>query len=135
MYAHTTSLRVRYADTDQMGYVYYGRYTEYLEVARTEAMRDLDVPYGELEKDGIALPVLDLHIKYIRPAHYDDSLVLKTTIQELPGGRITFHTDIEREEGELLTKGKVTLCFVDSGTGRPTRPPENLINKLRPYFE
>lgn len=135
MYSHTTRIRVRYADTDQMGYVYYGRYTEYLEVARTEAMRDLDEPYGELEKMGVALPVLDLHIKYIRPAHYDDQLILNTTITELPGGRITFLTDIERDDGQLLTKGRVTLCFVDAKTGRPTRPPEDLINKLKPYFE
>ena len=125
---------MKYADTDQMGYVYYGRYTEYFEVARTEAMRAVGVPYSELERSGVALPVLELWIKYIRPCFYDEELILTTSIPELPQGRIIFETDISKKDGQLLTKGRVTLCFVDIKSGRPTKPPAALIKKLEPYF-
>lgn len=118
-----------------MGYVYYGRYTEYLEVARTEAMRDLGVPYDVMEKEGVALPVLELKVKYIKPAFYDDEIVMNTTVADLPGGRITFQTDMSRSDGTLLNKAEVTLCFVNAQTGRPTRPPQHLLDKMKPYFE
>ena len=136
MYSHDFNIRVKYADTDQMGYVYYGRYLEYLEVARTEAMRALGVSYNELETEyGTALPVMDVNIKYLHPARYDNLLTLKTTIKEMPGVRIVFDTEILREDGKLLNLASVRLCFVDIQTEKPMRPPEVLLDQLKPYFD
>lgn len=135
MYHHQTTVRVRYADTDQMGFVYYGRYLEYLEVARTEAMRALDVPYDEMERQGVALPVLEVNIKYFKPGFYDDVIVMDTKIEEMPSGRITFHTSMKKEGHIEINMASVTLCFVDRNSGRPCRPPSHLLKKLAPYFD
>ena len=136
MYEHTTTIRVKYADTDQMGYVYYGRYLEYLEVARTEVIRSLGLTYHELEtKYNVALPVMDVHIKYLMPGRYDDMLELKTVIREKPGVRIKFFTEIFRSDGKLLNIAEVRLCFIDIKSERPTRPPEAFMEKMAAYFE
>ncbi|MBP6403824.1 MAG: acyl-CoA thioesterase, partial [Bacteroidia bacterium] len=84
MYTSEIQVRVRYAETDQMGYVYYGNYAAYFEVARVEALRSLGFSYKKLEEDGLMLPVLDFSVKYFKPAYYDDVLTIKTTIRELP---------------------------------------------------
>ena len=136
MYEHVTSLRVKYADTDQMGYVYYGRYLEYLEVARTEVIRSLGLTYHELEtQHNVALPVMDVQIRYLAPGRYDDILELKTIIKEKPGVRIKFSTEIIRADGKLLNIAEVRLCFIDIKTEKPTRPPEAFMEKLAAYFE
>ena len=86
MFHSQVSIRVRYAETDRMGYVYYGNYTTYLEVARVEALRELGLSYKKMEDDGIMLPVLSLNIKFIKPAFYDDVITVKTCIKEMPLG-------------------------------------------------
>jgi acyl-CoA thioester hydrolase len=136
MYQSETKIRVRYADTDQMGFVYYGRYLEYLEVARTDAMRELGVRYADLEKkENIALPVTRVDIRYKRPAHYDNDLILRTTIPEMPTSRIAFETEILNLDERVINTARVELCFIDITTGRPTKPPKHLLDQLRPHFE
>lgn len=134
MFVHTTSLRVRYAETDQMGVVYYGNYAMYFEVARVETMKALGVSYRALEESGVMLPVLEYKTKYIRPARYDDELIITTKIPEMPGTRIKFEYEIKSPEGQLLNLGETTLVFVDMERNRPIQMPETLVEKFTPYF-
>lgn len=134
MFQHETTLRVRYGETDQMGYVYYGDYAEFLEVGRVEALRSLGFPYRRLEGEGVMLPVHDLAVKYHRPARYDDLVTVRTTINALPSVRIVFTYELRNESGDLLTEASTTLVFVDRSTMRPARAPQALVEALRPYF-
>ncbi|PTM02768.1 MAG: thioesterase [Bacteroidetes bacterium] len=134
MYFSETSLRVRYAETDQMSFVYYGNYPQYFEVARVEALRTLGLSYKKIEEEGVMLPVLKLEVKYIAPAKYDDLLLIKTCISEIPKTRITFEHEIYNEAGKLLTIGKVELVFVDIKSGKPCRAPHSLINTIEAEF-
>lgn len=127
---HKTSLRVRYGETDQMGYVYYGRYAEYFEVARVEAMRNLGISYRKLEEEGIMLPVSRLEVKYAKPIHYDEKIDLVTTVQLVGKTFIRFETMVKNEHDELSTTGVVTLCFIDKESRLPIEPPEYVKDKL-----
>jgi acyl-CoA thioester hydrolase len=135
MYISSTQARVRYAETDQMGIVYYGNYAQYFEIGRVESMRQLGYSYKEMEKEGIILPVVEMHIKYLRSAVYDDLLTIQTTLQEMPHDhRITFLQEVFNEQGKLLTSGHVVLYFLDNVTRRRTIMPKDLKDKLAPYF-
>lgn len=131
MFKHEIVLRVRYGETDQMGYVYYGNYAEYLEVGRVEALRSLGFPYRRLEEQGVMLPVRELTVRYHAPARYDDQLTLLTFITEIPTARIHFRYEVRSASGELLTEATTTLVFVDRKTMRPTRAPQGLVEALR----
>ncbi len=135
MIVHETKLRVLYADTDQMGYAYYGNYAKFYEFGRTEAIRSIGFPYAELEKRGVAMPVIDMSCKYFKPARYDDLITIKTIVKELPASRIYFDYEILNEKGELLNTGKTTLIFLHIERNRPVRIPDILLDKMRPYFE
>ena len=128
------SLRVRYAETDQMGYVYYGHYAQYFEVARVEMLRTLGFSYKKLEEEGVILPVLEYSIKYIRPAYYDNLLTIITEIRKLPNTRIHFQYETFNEKNELLNKAETTLVFVNKSTGRPTSVPDHLSEAFKKYF-
>jgi acyl-CoA thioester hydrolase len=135
MYTSETQIRVRYAETDQMDVVYYGNYAQYFEVGRVEAIRQLGLSYKKMEIDGVILPVVEFTIKYLRPAHYDDLLRIRTTIREMPvDHRILFHQEVYNEQGKLLTAGKVLLYFLKSDTKEKTKIPAYLEEKLAPYF-
>lgn len=134
MYTSETYIRVRYGETDQMGYVYYGNYAMYYEVGRVEALRKLGLTYKELEDMGVMMPVLENRSKFLSAALYDDNLKVVTTIREKPGVRIKFEYDIFNGEGVLIHQGETMLAFVDKKTGRPCRPPEVFMNVLKPYF-
>ena len=125
-----TKIRVRYADTDTMGVVYHSNYAIFFEVARTEMFRELGIPYSQMEKEGIALPVADLHISYKRSAHYDDLLTVRTTINEKPTVKVVFNYQIFNEQDELLCTGETTLVFLNKATGRPTRIPKGIADLL-----
>lgn len=127
-------LRVRYGETDQMGYAYYGVYAQYYEVGRVEAMRSLGFSYREMEERGILLPVVDYHIQYRKPAFYDDELRIVTTIREVPGVRITFHYESFNQKNELLNNGTVTLVFIDKARNKPTQPPEWFMDSFLKKF-
>ena len=134
MCVQETKLRIRYAETDRMGYVYYGRYAELFEVGRVEALRSVGFRYRDLEDAGVMLPVRDLRITYHKPARYDDELTIRTTITALPSVRIDFGYEVIDHGGTLLTDGSTTLIFVDGSTMRPRRAPEELVKALAPYF-
>ena len=134
MYSFETKLRVRYGETDQMGYVYYGVYAQYYEVGRVELLRSLGISYKELEEEGFALPVVNFEINYKKAAHYDDELIIRTTIKELPSARITFHYETFNTEMELLNSGKVVLVFVEKKSKKPCFTPEIIMNKLQKKF-
>ncbi|RED99829.1 acyl-CoA thioesterase [Marinoscillum furvescens] len=135
MYQHEIAIRVRYAETDQMGYVYYGNYAMYYEVARVEAFRALGFPYKELEAMGIGMPVLSLNINYKRPGKYDDLLTIKVTIPEAPRARIKFHYEVTNQDGSLINTGETELVFMRMDSGRATRIPTELAELLEPYFK
>lgn len=134
MFSSETKVRVRYGETDQMGYVYYGNYPLYYEVARTEMIRKLGWPYKKIEENGIMLPVLSLNVKYIRPAFYDDELTIKTSVKKIPGARIDFEYEVYNEKKELINKGETTLVFVDMKTMKPTSAPQEFIDDIQKYF-
>lgn len=134
MYVSETTVRVRYGETDQMGYVYYGFYAMYYEVGRVESLRQLGLSYKALEEMGIMLPVIENRSKYIAPAYYDDLLRIVTTIREKPGVRIKFEYDIFNPDNKLINKGETLLVFVDKKTNRPCRSPEAMEKVLAPYF-
>jgi acyl-CoA thioester hydrolase len=119
MYQSETSIRVRYGETDQMAYVYYGNYAMYYEVARVESLRQLGVTYKELEASGIMMPVLENHSKFLAPARYDELLRIVTTIREKPTVKIKFEYEIFNEQNKLINQGETLLVFIDSKTGRP----------------
>lgn len=134
MYQHEVKIRVRYAETDQMGYVYYGNYATYFEVARVEAFRALGFPYKKLEDLGIGMPVLSLNVNYRQPAKYDDLLTIKVTIPEKPRARIKFDYEVTNESGRLINTGTTELVFINMDTGRPVRMPEVLAGLLETHF-
>jgi acyl-CoA thioester hydrolase len=134
MYSSETTLRVRYAETDRMGYVYYGNYAQYYEVGRVEALRQLGMSYRALEDSGIMLPVLDYSIKFFKPAFYDDLLTIKTAIPEVPKVRLKFLYEIFNVKGEKLNAGETTLVFINIKTNKPCAPPTDFIEKIGEYF-
>ena len=130
MYSFETKIRVRYGETDQMSFVYYGVYAQYYEVGRVELLRSLGLSYKEIEAMGFALPVVNMNIKYKKPAFYDDELTIRTTIKELPSVKITFHYETLNEKGELLNVGEVILVFINKKTGKPCFAPDVIMNKI-----
>jgi len=134
MYQYELKLRVRYAETDQMGFVYYGNYATYYEVARVEALRSLGITYKSLEAQGILLPVLENWSKYILPARYDDLLTIRISLEKLPSTRLTFRYQVFNEEEKLINLGETTLVFVNRENEKPMMAPDFLMDILKPYF-
>jgi acyl-CoA thioester hydrolase len=134
MYTSQTEVRVRYGETDQMGYVYYGNYASYYEVARVESLRQLGFTYKELEEMDVMLPVLENKSKFLAAALYDDLLTIVTTIREKPGVRIKFDYEIFNRHGKLINQGETLLAFVNKRTGKPCRPPAIFQKLLEPFF-
>jgi acyl-CoA thioester hydrolase len=136
MYESTTQVRVRYAETDQMNVVYYGNYAQYFEVGRVECIRQLGYTYKDMEASGVMMPVIELNIKYLRPATYDELITIKTQIRELPKDhRIEFFQGVYNEQGKMLTSGKVQLYFLEMKTWKKTKMPDVMHERLAPYFE
>lgn len=135
MFTHETRIRVRYGETDQMGYVYYGNYAEYFEVARTEMLRSLGMTYKSMEEDGIMMPVLEMRCRYIKPGRYDEEIRIKTIVEKMPGVRIFFKYELYNEDDELIHEGETTLAFIDMKRNRPCMPPENFQTRLKPFFQ
>ena len=134
MYQCDTKQRIRYGETDQMGYVYYGRYAEFYEIGRTELIRMLGMTYRDLESRGILLPVVRMTAKYLRPAAYDELITIRTILRSLPTARITFFYEIFNESGTLINEAEVHLVFTDSVSRKPVRPPKDLLDALLPFF-
>ncbi len=134
MIKNETKIRVRYGETDQMGYVYYGNYAEFFEVGRVEWLRSLGVTYKSLEDTGIMLPVLNLNVNYLKPAKYDDLLTIVTTLRKKPMVKIEFDFEVFNEENELLTTGFTSLVFVDMKKNKPIKAPQALLEKIYALF-
>jgi acyl-CoA thioester hydrolase len=134
MFSHITKIRVRYADTDQMGYMYYGNYAEFYEVGRVEMLRSLGMTYRSMEEDGIMMPVTELKCKYIKPALYDDEITVKVIIETMPSLKIHFKYELYNEKEELINLGETTLVFIDKVRNKLCPPPPNFLESLRPYF-
>jgi acyl-CoA thioester hydrolase len=117
-----------------MGFVYYGNYATYYEVARVEALRALGISYKTLEQNGIIMPVLENWSKYIRPAKYDDLLIVKLIIKKIPEKRITFEYEVFNEEKKLINLGSTILAFLEKESGRPMMVPDVILDVLKPYF-
>lgn len=135
MFTAETQVRVRYAETDQMGVVYHSNYFPYFESARAEAIRQLGFTYADMEKMGIIMPVIDVHCRYLRPARYDDLLTIKTMLKELAvHHKIEFHHEVYNEKDELLAVAKIILYFMESNGMKRTTMPAQLLEKVQPYF-
>lgn len=136
MYISENKIRVRYAETDRMGYVYYGNYAAYFEVGRVEALRALGLSYRVMEEQGIMLPVLSYQTKYFKPAFFDDVLTIRTIVNEIPTGtRITFQYECINEQGVCINKAETSHVFVKTSNGRPCPIPESVTEKLSPFFK
>src|SRR5450631_2366446 len=135
MFITETHIRVRYAETDQMNVVYYGNYAQYFEVARAESIRNLGFTYKEMEAAGVIMPVVEMQTKFLRPAHYDDLLTIRTILRELPvDHRILFEHEVFNQEKKLLTLGKVILYFVKMGSLEIMIKPEDMRTFLKTFL-
>jgi acyl-CoA thioester hydrolase len=135
MFITETQLRVRYAETDQMGVVYHSNYFQYFEVARAESIRKLGFTYADMEKMGIIMPVIEVQCRYLRPALYDDLLTIKVILKELPvHHKIEFQQEVYNEKGDLLASGNIILYFMEAKTMKRTSMPEQLTKQLERYF-
>jgi acyl-CoA thioester hydrolase len=135
MFSTDTQVRVRYAETDQMGVVYHSNFFPYFESARAESIRQLGLTYADMEKMGVIMPVVDVHCRYLRPAKYDDLLMVRTMLKELPvHHKIEFHHEVYNEKKELLVVGKIILYFMEANGMKKTVMPPELMEKLEPYF-
>lgn len=131
IYTYTHTLRSRYGETDQMGYVYYGRYLEYFEESRTEMIRSLGFPYTELEERGVMLPVVHTEVDYKAPVFYDELMQIEVSLFDIPTVRLQTYYKVctdRREQPHII--GNVDLCFMDAKDRKPCRAPEQFLNQL-----
>ncbi len=133
-FSKTIELRVRYSETDQMGYCYYGNYAQYFEVGRVEALRSIGMSYKALEESGIMLPVSEFQVKYFAPAHYDDLLRIETKIVELRGSRLLFDYRIVNESEKVICTASTTLVFVQKQNMKPMAPSTEFIDRIQPFI-
>jgi len=135
MFTHDTQIRIRYSETDQMGYCYYGNYAQFFEIGRVETLRSLGVSYKELEDKGIMLPVLEYNVKYIKPSFYDDVITIRTYIKKLPVAKIEFEYELYNQNNVLLTTAHTTLVFIQKNTMKPCQAPAEVIRKLKEFIQ
>lgn len=124
-------IRIRYGETDQMGYVYHGNYAQYLEMGRLELLRKMGVSYKKMEEEGVMLPVISLNLNFKKSAYYDDVVNVNTQLKKKPSVRIEFDYEITNQQGEILTTANTVLVFVNMKTGRPMKCPDYLLDKLQ----
>ncbi|MEL4454292.1 thioesterase family protein [Lutimonas vermicola] len=134
MIRNQIKIRVRYGETDQMGYVYYGNYAQFFEVGRVEWLRALGVSYKSLEESGIMLPVIQLNINYMKPAKYDDLLTITTILTKKPLVKIEFEFEVHNENNDLLTTGFTSLVFMDMKKNKPIKAPQYLLDQIYARF-
>ena len=130
MKSHNSYVKVRYAETDQMGVVYHGNYAQYLEIARIDWLDAIGISYKEMEKQGVMLPVYEIRLRFKKSAKFDDLLKIETTLLKKPGVRIEFSYKIFNENKELLTEAETTLIFIDIEKNKPIKCPQYVLEKL-----
>jgi|SRR5690606_2540163 len=131
MKTHNTNVKVRYAETDQMGVVHHGNYAQYLEIARIDWLEQFKISYGTMEKEGVMLPVYSMEFRFHKPAVFDDLLTVSTRLKEIPSVKIAFEYEIFNQNNELLTTASTVLVFMDSKTKKPMRCPQYIIDKIQ----
>jgi len=135
MLSHKTTIRVRYADTDKMEFVYNGKYLEYFEVGRTELLRSSGLAYSDLEKAGYQLPLIQAHVNYKSAAHYDDILEVEAILKEINSAKVHIDYIIRNSKnGLVIADGYTDHLFIKSENKKPTRPPKIYIDSLSPFF-
>lgn len=134
MIENKTSLKIRYSETDQMGYAHHGNYAQYFEIGRLELLHDLGISYKKMEEEGIILPVYSINTRFIQPAKFDDSLTLKTILKEIPTARITFEYEIYNSQNKKISTGETVLVFVDTNKNRPIKIPNEILSKIMEKF-
>ena len=127
-------IKVRYCETDQMGLVHHGSYINYFEEARISWISNLGFSYGEMEKSGIILPVSKLNINYLRPAYFENDLVVNVELAELPTSRLIFNYTITNKH-EVVVTGTTVLAFLNKETKKPVRCPDYMLEKVTPLFK
>ena len=126
-------IKVRYCETDQMGLVHHGSYVNYFEEARIAWIANLGFSYGEMEKSGIILPVSKLNVSYLKPAYFEDNLVVNVELAEIPTSRLIFNYTIKNKD-EVVVTGNTILAFLDKKTKKPVRCPNYMLEKVTPLF-
>ena len=135
MFVHETKVKVRYAETDQMGIVHHANYALYYEIARTECFEaSSGITYESMEAKGVMLPLLELQSKFLKPAFYNQVLTVKCLVKELPTVRLNVEYEIYNEAEQLINIGKTVLVFVDKQTRKPCQPPKNFMDGVKPHF-
>jgi acyl-CoA thioester hydrolase len=135
MFEYSTKIRVRYGETDQMGYMYYGNYAEFFEVGRVEMLRSLGLTYSGMEASGVMMPVLEMKSKYLKPALYDEEITVNVIMDKMPGVKIHFRYELFNEKDELIHQAETLLVFVNMKTNRPCLPSAEFLEKLKPFFK
>jgi len=123
-------IRVSYSDTDQMGFMHHSNYLKYYETARWELFRNIGIPYNRIEEEGIVLPVTEASIKYIKPAYYDQDIIIETEIKSVKGPRIVFYFLATNENGDTINEAQITIASVRKSTSKPCQMPKIIFNKL-----
>lgn len=131
MKSHTSFVKVRYAETDQMGVVHHGNYAQYLEIARIEWLEELGISYSSMEQNGMMLPVYSMEFRFVKPAYFGDELQIVTCMKKLPNVKIEFTYEVFNKKGDLLTTASTVLVFMDAKTRRPVRCPGYILEKLK----
>lgn len=132
---HTTQIRPRYGEVDQMGYVYHSNYVTYCHQARTELLRKINIDDKTLETSQIMLPVISMSLKYHKAAGYDEPLFVHTTISEVPTTRFSFHFEFRNAKDDLVCKADSTVVFVDSVTRKPMKAPKLVIDAIENFLK
>lgn len=135
MISSEIKIRVRYGEVDRMGYVYHGNYALYFEEGRTELLRGLGLTYREMEDNGIALPLREMSIRYLKPVLYDEEIIIKTTLVNMSVAKLEFEYLMKNTSGDILSEAKITLVFIDAKTKKITRAPEYFLDLVSPYFD
>jgi acyl-CoA thioester hydrolase len=135
MICSVTKVRIRYSETDKMGYLHHANYLNYFEIGRTEMLRSMGMTYREMEQDGILLPVLSINIYYYAPSYYDDVLTVKTYMKKKPGIKVFFEYEVYNENSLLICTGNSTLVFIDAVSRKPRRPPGYFMEKFASEFK
>jgi acyl-CoA thioester hydrolase len=134
MITNQTDIRVRYGETDRMGFLHHGKYALYFEEGRTELLRSLGTTYREMEDAGLLLPVVSLSVEFVQPAHYDEVVTVTTWLRELPRSRLTFSYEATRPDGSLVARGQTVHAFLDGRTRKPRRPPQDFLALLQRHW-
>jgi acyl-CoA thioester hydrolase len=131
-----TTIRVRYADTDQMKMAYYGKFFEYFEQGRSDLLREIGLPYPEIEQMGYYLPVAEAHAKYLKPARYDDALIVRVVLKDIPQVRVRIEYEVlHAGTKELLAEGYTIHSFISASTGKPVRAPDRFLELVGEAFQ